>query len=36
MYENSQFIVQTNTDRELPDPDSRRDVAEIKMEKIQG
>jgi hypothetical protein len=27
IYENNQFIVQTNSDREKPDPDSRRTTA---------
>lgn len=34
MYENSKFIVQTNTDQGKPDPDTRRDVAYAKMSEL--
>lgn len=34
MYENSKFIVQTNTDHGKPDPDTRRDVAYAKMSEL--
>ncbi len=33
--QNSEFLVQTNTDRGLPDPDDRRTAAEVKLKYME-
>lgn len=33
-FRNDKYMVQTNTDRDQNDPDRRRDIAELKMNKI--